>query len=456
MVFKRKIDNVLEDWKRDPNRKSLLLAGARQVGKTTSVREFGKGYGSFVEINLELRPNLRRIFSGDLDIHTMISRMRDSFGRDALVPGDTLILLDEIQSCPPARTALKAFTEDPDWDVIATGSLLGVNYRDVPSYPVGYERRVLMHPMDFEEYLWATGVTEDTISDVREHIITKEPLDEYQLKLMDGKIREYMAVGGLPEAVVAMLGAGSIEAARMVQDQLREQYRNDAAKYASSGDRNRIYDCFRSAADQLAKEGDRFRYGDIGRSSDHTVYDGPSSKVGAREYRSSIDWLLDAGICLECKRISELMPPARSKENLFRLYFCDMGILSSMMPGSVRSILDPSIPANKGPIGENLVATLLHTHGIELHYYKKKTTEVDFITGFDGIMTALEVKTGNNTKSKSLDSVMKDGLVRRGIKFGAQNISVDGKGVETYPLFVAGFPGCLFVRRPLLHPRIGE
>ena len=450
-MFRRKIGQYFEKWKSEPVRKSLMISGARQVGKTTSVREFGKKYGRFVEINFELHPGLRRIFSGDLDTDTLVSRMRDEFGEDALIPGETLIFLDEIQNCPEARTSLKSFTEDPDWDVIASGSLLGVNYRQVSSYPVGYETNVTMHPLDFEEFLWATGVTDATISAVKNDIRAKDELDPYELELMNKKIREYMVVGGLPEVVASLTTTGSYGKVFETQTMLREQYRNDAGKYADVADRNRIFECFRSAADQLAKEADRFNYSDI-------KVDGQvgSGKVGRREYRSSIDWLIDAGVCLECRRVSDLMPPIIGKENLFRLYICDPGILVSMLPGSVRSLLDSEYSSNKGPLGENLVATCLHRYGIRPFYYKKKTTEVDFVTDFDGIMTAIEVKTGKDLRSKSLDSVMRDGRIERGIKLGTENICVDGKGVECYPLFAAGFPDCLFIPRPLPEFRMGE
>lgn len=442
--FERKIDRELADWRSNPNRKSLTITGPRGVGKTTAVRRFGAGYRHYVEIDLEMRPKFRRIFSEDLYPDTLVRKMRNVFGKDALVPGETLIVLDEVQFCPGARTCLKPFTEDPDWDVIALTSFPYVRGVDQPHYPVGYENRMSMHPMGFEEFLRAKGIGDGMISLVKDSIRSKEPLERFELDFMDRMLREYLVAGGMPEAVRSLITTGDEDDVAEAQRMLAHKFLSDAEMYSDVRNRGRMPGCLESVATQA--DGIRFRYSAVG----------SAGKVGHREYDGCMGWLMDAGICFPCYRAEDLAVPFSVRWNLFRMHMCDIGLLASMIPGAAKNVSDPQVRLSDGPLGRGFVAAMLHSQGVEAFSYVKKTTQMDFVTGFDGIPTAIQVRGSTNPHSRSMDSVMRDGRIERGIKLGTENICVDGKGVECYPLFAAGFPDCLFIPRPLPEFRMGE
>lgn len=459
-VLRRKIDRMLLDWKQDEARKTLLIDGARQVGKTYAVRNLGKTYESFVEINFETQKRLKKLFNGTADSRTVISRIEEELGKGTVIPGETLILLDEIQACPNARTSLKSFTENPDVDVVASGSLLGVNYADVSSYPVGYEKRVTLNSLDFEEFLWALGTSEDTIAQARRCISGRTPLDDYTLDLLGRRFDWYMAVGGMPEVVTTFVSTKDFDAAREKALEIVEQYRSDAGKYAPPRDRNMIFRTFDSVPDQLAKEKGRFMYSLI--KDDDAVYEGTIGEddeteerrrvYSARECATSIQWLVDAGIVLKCDRVTETTNPLRGNEDLFKLYMRDTGILTSQYNrGTLAALVseDPEVKGNLGPIAENCVADLLNKSGLRTFYYKRKETEVDFILEMGDLVTGLEVKSGDNPKSKSLNSLMDRGMVQRGIKLNRGNICTDRHGIEHYPLFAAGFADSLYEKKEL-------
>ncbi|MDR3283329.1 MAG: ATP-binding protein [Candidatus Methanoplasma sp.] len=430
-MLKRKITEGLVKWKNDPEKKSLLVKGARQVGKTFIIDDFArKNYEVYVYINFELAPKTREIFAGDLDTGTLTREIDYRFNT-RIVPGKTLIFLDEIQSCPPARTAMKSFTLDKQYDVIASGSLLGLNYKDVPSYPVGYEEQMTLHPMDFEEFLWAMGVGDDKISEVSLRLKSKEPLGNAALDMFDGYFRQFMAVGGMPDVVRTYAKTRDLDQALSRQRAIVETYRDDIAKYAYGRDKSNARLCLDSIPAQIGK---RFKI------SEATG----KSNVGMREYGSGLEWLYDSGITQWCYNVSEPALPlsVNRRFNVFKLYMWDTGLLASMMEGGLAySLVRDENHVNRGKIAENAIAGVIGGKEIMITYFEKKgNLEVDFILNIGNQVTAVEVKSGNNAKSKSLDSVMSDRHnVPRGIKLERTDTCVDEKGVEHYPLFAAAF-----------------
>jgi len=406
------------------------------VGKTFIIDDFAKkNYGNYIYINFELMPEKKDIFKGDLDVDTLIREMSIHFPGVRFEPKNLLIFLDEIQSCPNARVSLKSFSLDKRFDVIASGSLLGLNYKEVSSYPVGYETQVEMRSLDFEEFLWAFGINEDVISHVSDAIREKRPVSDSILNKMNEYYRRYAVLGGMPGVVNRFLETNSFSEAFLVQKEIIEGYMDDIAKYAPKDIKPKIRNALRSIPAQLAKDNKRFRYSDIAQRK-------PGE--GSREYGDSLSWLHDAGIITYCHNLHEPHAPLATniKKDCFKVYMHDTGLLLSMMePGVAVAVHNGDIRANKGAIAENLTAEELSKNGVLLVYFEKKgKIELDFILNPDGVVAAMEVKSGNNTKAKSLDSVMSEKYgVKRGIKLEKTNTYVDEKGVEHYPLFAAAF-----------------
>ncbi len=435
-MLRRKISDDLLAWKNTPKKKCLLVTGARQIGKTFIIEDFArKNYTNYIYINFELMPAMKSVFDGDLDVDSIVRNLSIRFPKVNFVPGNLLIFLDEIQSCPNARVSLKSFSMDGRFDVIASGSLLGLNYKEVSSYPVGYETVAEMHSLDFEEFLWALGVGEQIISYVSDAIKKKIPIDTSVLEKMEEYYRWYGVVGGMPDAVNKFIETNSFGESFSAQRDIINGYMNDVTKYAPTADKNKIRSTFRSIPIQLAKGNKRFFYSDI---------EGSGPGDGSRTYGSSLSWLYDAGIVNYCYNIQEPAMPLASNiiQSSFKVYMKDTGLLMSMLEQGARvAFLDGDNKINRGGIVENLTADALVKKGIELTYFERKgKLEVDFILNPGGIVTALEVKSGNNRQSKSLETVMSEKYgVKRGIKLENTNIYVDEDNVEHYPLFAAAF-----------------
>jgi len=433
-MLRRKITDRLTEWKSDPKRKSLLVHGARQVGKTYSIDDFGKkNYGTYIYINFEKDPRYGSVFAGDKDVDSMIRRMSLFFPDAEFVPGDTLIFLDEIQNCPDARTAFKFFTIDGRYHVIGSGSLMGVRHKEVPSYPVGYEEAIEMASLDFEEFLWAMNIPEQIVNDVKNNIREKMPVDELFLEKFSEYLMWHMITGGMPEAVMTFKETNNFGKVLNVQRNIIRTYIDDIAKYAPASEKNKVAASFYSIPGQLARKNNKFVYAEV------------EGKKGSRydTYGNSLLWLREAGIINLCYNLQEPALPllANRKNNSFKVYMRDTGLLVAMMEGGTAAAMIGGMPINKGPIMENMVADMLAKEGYELTYFEKRgTLEVDFVLNLGGTATAIEVKSGNSRQSKSLGSVMFGKYnVRRGIKLEDTNVFVDEKGVEHYPLFAAAF-----------------
>lgn len=436
-MLRRKITNYLLDWKQSGDHKNcLLVKGARQVGKTYIIDDFAKkNYVSYIYINFELMPNYKAIFDGNLDIVTLKKQLELNFPYSDLVKYNTILFLDEIQACPNARVALKTFSLDGTIDVIASGSLLGLYYKEVRSYPVGYEKYYELRPLDFEEYLWAVGIKESQIEECRRAFRDRRKLETFYIEIMSFHFREYLIVGGMPEVVNKYVNTSSFNESFNEQSKIMEAYLLDISKYVSLPDKTKIVNVLRSIPVQLAKKNNHFEYSAIKNES----------TAGERKYISSLQWLNDAGIINYCYNLTEPAAPLMTniKGKTFKIYMKDSGLMVSMLDASIRvNLLNKDFYSKEGIVIENICASLLSNRKDILTYFEKKSRlEVDFILNLEGVITALEVKSGNNKVSKSLDSIIENyKTVTRYMKFERDtNIYVDDKGIEHYPLFMIMF-----------------
>lgn len=436
-MLERKITQKLIEWKKEKKKPCLLIRGARQVGKTYIIDDFAKNnYKSYIYINFELMPEYKKIFDGNLDIKTLIMKLEVTFPEVQIIPNETILFLDEIQSCPNARTALKTFSLDGRIDVISSGSLLGLYYKEVTSYPVGYERIIDMYPLDFEEFLWGIGIKKETIEYVRQCFEETKEVDEYILKQFSEQFKMYMLVGGMPNVVNEYINTSSLNKVITMQKAIVENYLIDIAKYAEKNNKQKIINTFNSIPIQLSKNNKKFRYSEILEDEEN---------IGERKYISAIGWLKDAGIINFCYNLSEPAIPLVSniRQNCFKIYMRDTGLLISMFETGVqKAVMDEELYINQGAILENVCSEELKTRYDKIMYFERKSSlEIDFILNIDGKVTAVEVKSGNNKQAKSLNSILENyKTVTRYIKLEKDcNVYKDDNNIEHYPLFMIMF-----------------
>jgi len=398
-MLKRKIYGQLLQWKSRSDKKSLMLYGARQVGKTYTVREFGKNeYRSFIELNFIEDPDLKRIFEGDLSAQSIYKKITASVDGAELIPHNTLIFFDEIQTCGGARTALKFLTQDGSYDVIGSGSLLGLTYaedadsdvEEVASVPVGYEEHLTMYPLDFEEFLWALGFGDAQINILREYFESSANPPEVINRKYAELFREYIVVGGMPQVVSDYAAHRDFTRVNALQTSILDTYRADISKHAKGAEKTKVRACYDAVPRQLAKELKKFQYS--------TVEKGKTSK----KYGGSIQWLKDSAVVDVCYNISEPYIPlvANEKEEQFKLYVNDSGLLCCMYGFETKKgILNGTLKGNaKGGIYENVIAGSLVRKGYTLHYFKPDDNhELEFLIESDGEVVPIEVKSGNNS-----------------------------------------------------------
>ena len=438
-MLKRKIEPVLEKWKDSEHKKPLVIKGIRQCGKTYIVQKFAKeNYESVVYLNFILEPDKKSAFAGNIDVDTIILNLSALIPDSRFINGRTCIILDEIQECREARTALKSFQIDGRFDIIATGSLLGVRgygksekraEGGQDSVPVGYETVIEMHPLDFEEFLWANGISGKVIDTVKSCFKKESVIPEGVHKVMMELLYRYVIVGGLPEVVNTFLETKNIELTYQMQRNLIAGYEEDMVKYASDADKARIRECFESIPKQLAKDNKKFQYSVVrkgGRSS---------------QYISSIQWLEDAGLVKRCynTQITELPLEGNSIKECFKLYTTDIGLLVAMLDyGTQADILKGNLLGYKGAIFENLMADFLCKSGQKLYYFQKDSgLELDFLVRYKGECVVIEVK-AKSGKAKSLRTVLKNKdiyHINNAIKLGKYNVGRESE-VLTIPLYM--------------------
>lgn len=433
-MLKRRIYNKLIEWKEKPNKKALLIRGPRQVGKTFIIREFGKvEYESFIELNFIVNSDFKKIFDGSLEPKEIYRGILSRVPNANLIEGKTLIFFDEIQMCPLARTALKFLVEDGKYDYISSGSLLGINYKesDKVSIPVGFEKDIEMHSLDFEEFLWANGVQQEGIDYLKEFYdkkqIVPDDINNRYLKYID----DYMVVGGMPSVVSKYIENNNFLDAHDEQMEIIKNYKDDILHYATNALKPKISKCFESVSLQLAKENKKFQYSKIENG-------GNKSK-----YESSLNWLIDAGFVKKCNNVTlpEFPVNAYYEENNFKIYLNDLGLLTSMYGLELqKAIIRKDLKGHaKGGIYENLVFDMLTKKGITPYYYKNKenTQEIEFLYDKDSDVAPIEVKSKNGATA-SLNEYIKKYNPKIAYKLIDGNVGFDGVKY-TLPFYMGVF-----------------
>lgn len=435
-MLQRKIERTLIKWKNTPNHKPLIIKGCRQCGKTFSVNTFAKEYYTHVVyLNFFEHPDYKLAFEGSKQIDSIVMNLTALLPNSRFVSGQTCIILDEIQECSAARTALKFFKIDGRYDVIATGSLLGVcGYKgdetDYNSIPVGYEQHIEMFPLDFEEFLWANGINQEIIELLTKSLQERTPIPPAIHQRMRQLILEYTIVGGMPEVVNRFIATHNMSDVLEEQHSIITGYKEDMVKYAANEDKVRLRAAFDSIPRQLSKENKKFQFSVI--------------KKGARakEYITGIQWLEDAGIIIRCRNLSitELPLEGNAIEDSFKVYMRDTGLFVSMLEeGTQFDILQGRLYGYKGAIFENLIADIFIKMGRKLYYYRKDSgLEIDFVIRYHSECVLVEVKasTGNTKSTKTILQHPDKYHVYQAIKLGDYNIG-EKDGILTLPVYMA-------------------
>ena len=433
-MLRRKITEKLLKWKYEKYRLPLVIKGCRQCGKTRAVLEFAKeNYEHVVYMNFFENANYGAIFKDSLEVDFLTMMITAQINDAVFEAGKTVIILDEIQECSEARTALKFFKLDGRYDVIATGSLLGVSgYGQPKSVPVGYETVVNMVPMDFEEFLWANGIDEKLITVLKECIEKERAVPAALHTRLRELLLQYVVVGGMPAVVQNFVDNHNMAKVLQMQRDIVMSYEDDMMKYAPERDKVRIRKCFRSIPKQLAKENKKFQYSVIERGA------------RSKEYSSSLSWIEDAGILHHCYNLSipELPLDGNAEEDTFKVYMADTGLFISMLEdGTQADVLQGNLLGYKGAIFENLVADFFGKMGRKLYYFHKNTgLEIDFVIRYKGKAALVEVKASNgNTKSMKqvLDNHDKY-HVDQALKLADAQVGRNGN-VLTLPLYMGAF-----------------
>lgn len=432
-LLKRKIDSFLVTWKNNPDKMPLIVKGARQIGKTESITAFAReNYRSVVIINFVLQKKFKSIFDEGYEVNEIlknISLLNPSF---RFIPGDTLLFFDEIQDCPSCATALKSFKIDGRYDVICSGSMMGIHYREIESNSVGYKEDYDMHSMDFEEFLWAKGYTPEQIESLYDSMVQLKPLSSVQTDTFFDIFADYVVLGGMPAVVNSYIIQKNFSGILKMQRQLLRDYEEDITKYAEGLDKGKIKSIYNHLSVFLAQENKKFQITKIARNARN------------RDYIGTVEWLADAGIVNLCYCLDQVALPLRGNYNpkLYKLYFRDTGLLIASLDEEAQEDLRARRNFNtyKGAIYENIVADMLVKQGYSLYFYKneKSTVEMDFFVRDSDSLIPVEVKaTDQATKSlnKLLDNCEKYKDIRYGIKLGYKNIGFNGK-FYTFPYFL--------------------
>lgn len=441
VYFKRKIDGFLADWKNNHSRKPLIVKGARQIGKTESILHFAnENYENVVYINFALDKKYTTIVNDGYDVETVVKNITLINPSTRFIPDKTLIVFDEIQEYPDIATSLKAFNLDKRYDVICSGSMLGINYRKIHSNSVGSKTDYEMFSMDFEEFLWAKGYEDKAINSILEHMISLTPFSETELSVYKSLFLDYCVLGGMPDVIKGYIKTGTFSQSLEIQGQIRLDYEEDVRKYAEGLDQAKIISVYRSIPAQLAKENKKFQFSII------------DKKARSREYTGCIEWLIDAGVVTECNCLNypELPLKGNVDNSKYKLYYPDTGLLISTLDEEAQEDLrvNKNLGVYKGALYENFVAEAFVKQGLGLFYYKKdnSTLEEDFFVRSKNELIPVEVKS-NNDSSKSLNALIKNDRyadIKHGIKLGDFNVGV-ANNIYTFPYF------CAFMLKAYLH-----
>ena len=431
MYLKRKVDIFLKAWKADPDRKPLIIKGSRQVGKTESINHFAKEhYESVIEINFVRDEKYKGIISDGYDVSSIIKNISLIDPSKKFIPGKTLIFFDEITAFPEIATCLKFFCIDRSFDVICSGSMLGVNYKKIESNSVGYKKDCNMYSLDFEEFLWAKGYSDDTVIDMLTHMKELKPFSELEMSVFRSLFLDYNILGGMPAVVREYIQKNTFEGSLDTQKQLVADYKEDIRKYATGVDQTRIINVFNRVAPQLARENKKFQISKV------------ASGARFRDYRGCAEWLADAGmvnICY-CMEFPELPLGGNFDPDVFKLYFADTGLLVSLLDDESQEDLraNKNLGVYKGALYENMVSEALIKQGYKLFYYRSddSTMETDFFIRSISSLIPIEVK-AKRGRVKSMNRLIESDKypdIRFGFKLSMNNIGHENN-IYTFPYF---------------------
>lgn len=433
-MLKRKIDKYLEEWKASVDKKPLIVKGARQVGKTASIRYFGeKYYNNIVEINFALQPKYKQIFADGYEVDSIIKNITLLNPTLVFVPHETLLFFDELQEYPDCATSLKSFKQDGRYDVICSGSLMGLYYQQIESNSVGYKTDYEMYSLDFEEFLWAKGYDEHFIYDLYQHMLELKPLSNMQMDVLGGLFSDYMILGGMPEVVNRYIESGQFSGLLQLQRQLLQDYEEDITKYAAGFDKAKVLAVYRHITTFLAAENKRFQVTKIARGARN------------REYIGAVEWLANAGIINICYCLQTPSLPLKGNYDakLYKVYYRDTGLLIASLDEEAQEDLraNRNFGTYKGAIFENIVADMLAKQGYDLYYYRSESPslEMDFFVRDAQSLIPVEVKAKDNATA-SLNRLINSDKekyddIQYGIKLCNKNIGFNGK-FYTFPYFL--------------------
>ena len=430
--LKRKIDKYLIEWKNSSNKLPLIIKGARQIGKTNAIRNFGKNnYKTFIEINFALQPQFKTIFEEGFEVNNIIKNITLKMPEVELNEHNTLIFLDEMQECVSTLASLKAFREDGRYDIICSGSLMGINYNEIESNSVGNKEDYIMRSLDFEEFLWAKGYSNEQIDDLYKHMQELKPLSNMQYDVMMANFKDYMIVGGMPAIVSRFIENKNFSGILKMQQQILLDYEEDITKYAGGLDKTKILNFYRKIPVFLGNENKNFQ---ISKIAD-----------GARniEYVGVVEWLANAGIVNISYAMEQASLPLKGNYNPdnYRLYFADTGLLIGSLDEEVQDDLrnNENMNTYKGALYENIVSDMLVKEGYDLYFYRddSKKIEMDFMVRDKNSLIPIEVKANDNA-TISLNNLINSNLykdIKYGIKLCNKNIGFNGK-FYTFPYFL--------------------
>lgn len=431
-LLKRKIDKYLTDWKNRSDRKPLIIKGARQVGKTRSVEWFaGQNYASVIEINFIEQKKYREIFNDGFEVDAILKNISLLNPELKFIPGNTIFFFDELQACPNCATSLKFFKLDGRFDVICSGSLMGISYNEIESNSVGYKEDYEMHSMDFEEFLWAMGYNDEFMADLLSHMLDVRPLSELQMDTLMSLFRDYVIIGGMPEVVSTYVRNKNFSGTLDIQRQLLKDYEEDITKYVEGLDKAKVKAVYNHISTFLAKENKRFQITKIARNARN------------RDYMGCVEWLADAGVVNVCYCLNQPELPLKGNYDpkMYKIYFKDTGLLIASLDEEAQEDLraNKNLGTYKGAIYENIVGDMLVKQGYRLFYYHsdRPALEMDFFIRDADSLIPVEVK-ANDGATASLNRLLNDDKyndVKYGIKLGYRNIGFNGK-FYTFPYFL--------------------
>lgn len=431
-LLKRKIDKYLTDWKNRSDRKPLIIKGARQIGKTRSVEWFaGQNYASVIEINFIEQKKYREIFNDGFEVDAILKNISLLNPELKFIPGNTIFFFDELQACPNCATSLKFFKLDGRFDVICSGSLMGISYREIESNSVGYKEDYEMHSMDFEEFLWAKGYNDEFTADLLSHMLDVRPLSELQMDTLMSLFRDYVIIGGMPEVVSTYVRNKNFSGTLDIQRQLLKDYEEDITKYVEGLDKAKVKAVYNHISTFLAKENKRFQITKIARNARN------------RDYMGCVEWLADAGVVNVCYCLNQPELPLKGNYDpkMYKIYFKDTGLLIASLDEEAQEDLraNRNLGTYKGAIYENIVGDMLVKQGYRLFYYHsdRPALEMDFFIRDADSLIPVEVK-ANDGATASLNRLLNDDKyndVKYGIKLGYRNIGFNGK-FYIFPYFL--------------------